>query len=236
MKNKLTMILIGSLFAGSVYAGGMEDDPLVTKTMINQLETRSTDGPDPLVLEADFWIGYDLEKLWFKADVERVDGETEEFELQALYSRAIAPYWDFQAGIRKDFNPSSTPDREWLVMGFNGLAPYFFEIDTALFIGDKGRLGLRLEAEYEILFTQKLILAPEITANFYSKDDDETEIGSGLSDLQLGIRLRYEIVREFAPYIGVNWNKKYGQTADYASANGEDVSDSQIVVGFRAWF
>lgn len=234
MKYKLISVLTGCLLAGSVFAGGGSNDPLLSKVMINQFENRFTSGKDPAVLEADLWVGYDLNKLWFKTEVEQKNGKTEEFELQALYSRAIAPYWDLQAGVRKDFKPK--PTREWAVIGINGLAPYFFEIDTALFIGDKGRVGYRFEAEYEMLFTQKLILAPEIELNFHSKDDPETSTGSGLSDMQFGLRLRYEIVREFAPYIGVNWNKKYGQTADYATARGEDTSDTQIVAGIRAWF
>ncbi|VAW98614.1 Copper resistance protein B [hydrothermal vent metagenome] len=234
MKNKLTMMLMGSLVATSVYAGGVEENPTLTKVMINQFESRSATGSDPLILEADMWIGKDLNKLWFKTDIERVNSKTSEFELQALYSRAIAPFWDLQVGVRKDFNPK--PTRDWLVLGLNGLAPYFFEVDTAVFIGEQGRLGLRLDAEYEILFTQKLILTPDVSINIHSKDDPQTGTGSGLSDIQLGLRLRYEIVREFAPYIGINWNKKYGQTADYARADGEDISDAQFVVGIRAWF
>jgi len=233
MKNKLLVVITSLLLTGTVFAGA-EDDPLLTKVMIDQLEVRSTSGKDPVVLEADAWVGYDLNKLWFKTEVERVDGETEEFELQALYSRAIAPYWELQAGVRKDFKPK--PEREWAVIGFNGLAPYYFEIDTALFVGDKGRLGYRFEAEYEILFTQKWILSPEIEVNFHSKDDPETHTGSGLSDTQLGLRLRYEVVREFAPYVGINWNKKYGQTADYARDEGGETDDVQVVAGFRAWF
>jgi len=233
MEKILIAIVISLLYTNVVYAGA-EDDPLLSKVMVNQFELRSTDGSDPLVLEADVWFGYDLNKLWFKTEIERVNNETEEFELQALYSRAIAPFWEFQVGLRKDFNPK--PEREWAVVGFNGLAPYFYEIDTALFIGDAGRMGFRFEAEYEILFTQQLILAPEIELNFHSKNDPETGTGSGLSNSQFGIRLRYEFVREFAPYIGINWNKKYGQTADYARTEGEEADDVQIVAGFRAWF
>jgi len=154
--------------------------------------------------------------------------------VQALYSRSIAPYWDVQVGWRRDNKPA--PNRDWFAIGFKGLAPYFFEVDTALFFGKKGRAGFRLEAEYEILFTQKLILTPEIDLNFHSKDDKETLTGSGLSDAQTGLRLRYEFVREFAPYIGVNWNKKYGRTADYVRNAGGDVSDTRFVAGIRAWF
>ncbi len=234
MKKLFFIALTGFLVTGSVFAGGMEDDPLITKFMIDQFETRTTDGDDPLVLEGQVWLGKDLNKFWFKVDAERVKSDTEELELQALYSRAIAPYWDFQLGVRSDINPK--PTRDWIVVGFQGLAPYFYEIDSALFIGDSGRIGLRLQAEYEILFTQKWILTPEIELNFHSKEDTELAIGSGLSDSQIGIRLRYEFKREFAPYFGVNWNNKFGKTATFAEDSGIKAKDSQVVIGIRAWF
>jgi copper resistance protein B len=211
-----------------------DDDPLVTMVLIDKLELRSTDGPDPLVLNADAWIGYDLNKLWFKTEVERVDGNTEEAELQMLYSRAIAPFWDLQLGWRRDIRPQ--PQRDYLALGFKGLAPYLFDVDAGLFIGEAGQLGARLDAEYEYLLTQRLILSPEFEVNLYTKDDPEAGTGSGLSDMQLGLRLRYEIRREFAPYIGVNWTGQFGQTADYARAEGADTSDVQLVAGIRAWF
>jgi copper resistance protein B len=224
-------LLLGSVTSAS--AGG-NDDPLLTKVLIDQFEIRDADGSDPLVLDGQGWIGKDLNKLWIKTEIERVDGDTEEAELQALYSRAIAPYWDLQLGLRHDFQPS--PSRSWGVIGIQGIAPYFFEVDTALFIGESGQTALRVEAEYELLFTQKLILTPEVELNFYGQDDKDLNIGSGLSDLEAGLRLRYEIRREFAPYIGVNWNKSFGNTADFASAEGEDTDDVQWVVGLRAWF
>lgn len=222
------------LFGSAFTVAGAADDPLLFQVFVDEFEIRDADGDDPLIWDAQGWIGRDLEKLWIKTEGERTDGETEEAELQALYSQAVAPYWDFQLGLRKDFEP--TPDRSWAVIGFQGLAPYFFEVDTALFIGESGRTALRLEAEYELMFTQKLILTPEFEVNFYGKNDEEIGVGSGLSDLELGLRLRYEIRREFAPYIGVNWSKKYGNTADFARAEGSDVSDSQFVLGIRAWF
>ena len=228
----LTILLLSASLSAS--AGGRGDDPLLTKVMIGQLETRSTDGPDPFVLEAQAWVGKDLQKLWIKADVERVGGKTEESELQFLYSKAIAPYWDFQVGLRTDILP--TPDRNWLALGFQGVAPYFYEIDAAAFIGENGQTALRLEAEYEMMFTQKLILTPEIEVNFHGKNDEATGVGSGLSDMEFGLRLRYELRREFAPYIGLNWSRQYGDTADFARAEGEDISDTQLVVGVRAWF
>jgi len=229
-------VLTVSLLLGSVTSAlaGSKDDPLLTKALIDELEVRYADEADPWVLNGQAWVGKDLQKLWFKAEMERADGETEEAELQALYSQAIAPFWDVQFGLRQDFQP--TPSRSWGVIGLQGLAPYFFEIDTALFIGESGRSALRLEAEYELLFTQRLILTPEIEINFYGQNDVDLGIGSGLSDIETGLRLRYEIRREFAPYIGVIWNKSFGNTADFARNEGKDTDDLLWVIGVRAWF
>lgn len=179
-----------------------------------------------MVLDAEAWIGYDLNKFWFKTEVEVEDGRIEEAEVQFLYSRAIAPFWDFQASWRRDIRLQ--PEQDYLVLKFKGLAPYLFDVDAGLFIGESGQVSARLDVEYEYLFTQKLILSPEIEMNIYSKDDEEVGIGSGLSDMELGLRLRYEIKREFAPYIGVNWTKKFGQTAEFARDEGEESSDVQF--------
>ena len=230
-----SVVFLAFLFISSAQAGE-KDDPLLTKFMFDKIELRDNDDENPFVLEGQFWIGHDLDKLWVKTEFESAGGETEEAELQALYSKAIAPYWDFQLGIRKDFGLDSLASRTWGVIGFQGLAPYFFEIDTALFIGESGRTALRLEAEYELLFTQRLILTPEIEANFYGQNDDSSRTGSGLSDIQIGLRLRYEIRREFAPYIGVNWAKKFGNSADYSRLDGGSTSDTELVLGVRVWF
>lgn len=230
---KIAIVSASSVFATGVQAGA-NDDPFLTSGKIDQLEVRSTEGPDPLVLEGQFWVGYDLNKLWVKAEAEHVDSEYEELELQALYSRAISTYWNLQVGARKDFEPEH--NRDWGVIAVQGLAPYFFEVDASLFIGGSGRTGLRLSAEYELMFTQRLVLSPEFELNAYGHNDEETGVGSGLADAQVGLRLRYEIRREFAPYVGVNWNKKYGNTADFAIAEGEEIEDTQLVVGFRAWY
>jgi copper resistance protein B len=233
MKRTVYGLATALLLPGLVQAAS-KDDPILTKVMIDQLEVRSTGGPDPWVLDAQAWVGRDLNKLWVKTEVEYVDGKTEEAEAQALYSRAVAPYWDLQIGWRHDFRPK--PDRDWLAIGFEGLAPYWFEVDAAAFIGEGGRLAARLEAEYEWMFTQRWVLSPELEVNLHSKNDPSVGIGSGLSDLELGLRLRYEIRREFAPYVGVNWTRKIGNTADFARDEGEDASDVQIVAGVRAWF
>lgn len=238
MKNlpqKLTLALWATATFSLPVLAHEGDDPLLTRVMIDQFEWRDGgDEADPYVLEAQAWIGKDLHKLWIKTDVERVDGGTEEAEIQALYSRAIAPFWDVQVGVRQDLKP--TPEREWGVIGIQGLAPYFFEIDAALFVGDSGDTAARLSAEYEWMLTQKVVLSPEISVNFYGQNDMHRQTGSGLADGQAGLRLRYEIRREFAPYIGVNWTKSFGNTADFVRDHGEPTSDTQWVAGVRAWF
>ena len=234
MKKLNLLKVFALLFVSSTATAAMNDDPLLGMFKIDQLEVQTGDGEDPFVWEAQGWIGKDLNKFWFKTEGGAIDGETEDAEIQALYSRAVAPFWDFQAGWRRDIRPE--PTRDWFAIGLQGLAPYLFELDTALFIGEDSRVSARIQGEYEILFTQKLILTPELEANFYSKDDPEIGSGSGLSDLELGLRLRYEFRREFAPYIGINWHKLYGSSADFVREEGEDVSETRFVFGIRAWF
>jgi len=240
LKFRLFLSFVGTLMAimlstAEVLADA-KDDPFLTKVIIDQLEKRDGDQENPLVFSGQLWAGYDLNKIWLKSEYEESAGETEENELQLLYGKAIAPFWDIQAGLRKDFSLDNQPGRNWAVIGVQGLAPYYFEVDTALFIGESGRSAFRFEAEYELLFTQKLILTPEIEANFYGQSDELTRTGSGLSDVELGLRLRYEVRREFAPYIGVNWTKLYGRSADYARLEGGVASDTEFVIGLRAWF
>lgn len=232
-RSTIYSLALSLLLSPSIQAA-VTDDPLLTMVTVDQLEKRDASGGNPLVWEIQGWLGYDLEKLVFKTEGERAEGKTEDAELQLLYSRAVDPYWDFQIGVRHDFRPD--PSQNWAVIGFQGLAPYFLETDASLFIGESGQSALRLEAEYELMFTQQWVLAPEIEVNLYAEDDEARGIGSGLSDLELGLRLRYEIRREFAPYIGLNWERKFGQTADFAREEGEDDDDLQVVLGIRAWF
>jgi len=234
MRIYIVLLIAISLSPGFSSAGGMDDDPLLTMLVVEQLEIRATEGEDPLVWEAEGWIGKDLDKLWIKTEGEYVDDRVEEAELQMLYSRAVAPFWDLQLGWRHDIRP--TPKRDWLAFGLKGLAPYYFDIDAALFVGDTGRTAARLQAEYELMLTQKLVLIPEIELNLYGKNDSETGTGAGLSDLEAGVRLRYELRREFAPYLGLNWTRLYGKTADFARDEGEDVDDIQLVFGVSFWF
>ena len=209
-----------------------------TSTLIlgERLEYLSN-GDDPLtVWEGQGWIGGDINKLWFKTEGEYAndEGGFEEVEIQALYSRAIAPFWDVQAGIRYDVDPS--PSRAHAVVGVQGLTPYWFELDSQIFMSEEGNTAARLEAEYEFRLTQRWMLQPRMELNAAFANDEETGQGSGLSTLQAGLRLRYEVTREFAPYFGVSWQRSFGNTRDFARAEGEDSEQLSWVAGVRFWF
>ena len=210
------------------------DDPLLTMLKLDQLEFREYSADTALAWDIEGWLGYDLRKLVLKAEGERVKESTESSELQLLYSRALDPNWDLQLGIRHDFYPQ--PEQSWAVIGFQGLAPFLIATDASLFFGESGQLGLRLDAEYEQLLTQRWVLSPEVEINLHSDNDAPRGIGSGLSDLEAGLRLRYEIRREFAPYIGINWEKKFGNSADFARSQGDDSDETWFVMGIQAWF
>ena len=211
---------------------GHGNDPIISKVMIDELEL--SDSNNSGSLKSQVWVGTDINKLWLKLDGEKYQGATENLEAQALFSRAISTYWDFQTGIRTDIKPS--PSRNWGVIGVKGLAPYFFDIDAAVFIGESGASAARISAEYDILFTQRLILTPEIEVNFYGQNNQKKGTSTGLSDLNTGLRLRYELRREFAPYVGVSWSKKFGKAADFATTENKQPEETNWVLGIRAWF
>ena len=187
---------------------------------------------DETVWDIQGWIGDDLHKLWVKAEGEREDS-TDESELQLLYSRAWTPFFDWQVGLRHDFQPES---RIQLAVGLQGLAPQWFEIDSALFLSDEGDLSARVEVEYDLLLTQRLVLQPRLEVELSASDVPEIGIGSGLAQTELGLRLRYEWHRKFAPYLGLNWTRLYGNTADFAVAAGGDDSDVSALIGVRLWY
>ncbi len=224
-------------FPGAVLAmdmGKTMDDPLLFTVFAEELEWRTGDGEDGFAWDADAWLGRDLHKAWLKTEGETEGSDVEHAEVQLLYSRAIAPYWDLQAGWRRDLEPG--PDRDWLALGVQGLAPWHFHVDAAVFLGSSGRTAARVEGEYELRLTQRWILAPSAEINAYGEDDPERGIGSGLSSAEAGLRLRYEIRRRFAPYAGVHWERRFGDTADLAEAEGHDTSGWRWTLGLRAWF
>jgi copper resistance protein B len=180
------------------------------------------------------WYGQDLNKLWLRSEGDVSHGKIEGGDVEAFWNHAIATYWGTMLGVRHDLGAG--PNRNWLAYGVEGLASYWFKLEATGYVGESGRTAARLRANYEVLFTQRLILEPELEFNLYGKDDPARRIGSGLSDVSLGLRLRYEIRREFAPYIGINWVRRVGTTADYARADGQHVFDQQLVAGIRIWF
>lgn len=211
-------------------------NPLIYKVMIDRLERDYTDKGDFTQFEGQAYIGTDTNKLWLKGEGKRLGGKTQDADIEAYYSHAIAAFWDAQIGMRHDFSAGTIPGRNWLGFGIQGLAPYKFDTAATAYIGNSGRTALRLTGEYDFFITQRLIFWPGVELNLYGKNDPERNIGKGLSDTRLVLRLRYEIRREVAPYVGIQWTNKYGQTASYARANSEATSDMQLIAGLRLWW
>ncbi|WP_313805736.1 copper resistance protein B [Sphingobium sp.] len=212
-------------------SGGMS----FSQIMLDRLEYRLGKGADGYHWEGEGWIGGDINRFAFKSEGEgEVGGRLESAEIQALYSRAIDPWFNLEAGVRHDIRPD--PQRTYAVVGIEGLAPYWFEVSAQAFLSNKGDAHLRLEGSYDQRITQRLILQPAAEVNIAAQDVPELGIGSGISDIELGLRLRYEFAREFAPYVGVNWERKLGDTARFARAGGERASATSLVMGVRFWF
>ncbi len=223
------------------YSGGYTRGPLQLgdehrygALLVDRLEGVNADGNTSTEYELQAWYGTTYDRAVLKAEGDIDAGKLQEARTELLWAHAVAAYWDTQVGLRYD--SGTGPDRSWLAFGVQGLAPYWFEVDATAYVGEQGRTALRLGAEYELLLTQKLVLQPRLEANVYGKRDAEREIGSGLSDLTLGLRLRYEIRREFAPYIGIERVALFGDTADFARAAGEDSKETRYVAGLRFWF
>ena len=190
---------------------------------------------DSTVYDAQAWYGTTYDRFVIKAEGDIADGTLEESSTDLLWGHAFSAFFDTQLGVRLDLY-NEGKDRQWLAFGVQGLAPYWFEVDVTAYFGNDGRSALSAQAEYELLLTQKLILQPRAELNLYGKDDVENGLGAGLSDLAVGLRLRYEFSRQFAPYIGVEWTDTFGDTADYRRVADQSTSDTQFVAGLRFWF
>lgn len=211
-------------------------DVRATAVIIDRLEGGFGDDAESYLWDVKGWSGGDINRFWWKSEGEgEFGGDLEEVEVQALYSRAVTPFWDVQAGVRQDFRLDGE-DTTHLVLGLQGLAPYWWEIDAAAFLSAEGDLTARVEAEYDQRLTQRLILQPRLEIDASAGDIPELEIGSGLSSVEAGLRLRYEFRKEFAPYVGVEWSRALGDTADYIEARGGEAADTRLVVGLKAWF
>ena len=211
----------------------VHDSGVNSMLLVNQLEWQGGDG-NAQSWDIKGWVGGDIDRLWLRSEGERSAGRTESAEAQALWGHAISPWWDVVGGVRQDFKPGAS--QSWAAFGLQGMALYNFEAEATLFVGESGNTAARLEGDYDILLTNRLILQPTAELNFYAQNDPQRGMGSGLSESELGLRLRYEIRREFAPYVGVSWNRAYGQTAQYARDEDEDINQLRWVVGVRLWF
>lgn len=206
-----------------------------SKFLVDRAETRVGDGQDGYVLDVQAWYGGDIDKLWFKGEVEGDwSRKPEHAEVQALWSHAINPWFDLQGGVRQDLQTG--PDRTHLAIGVQGLAPYWWEVEGTLFLSNKGDMTARAEAEYDLRITQKLILQPRVEAELSAQDIPELGLGWGLTNASVGARLRYQLSPLFAPYAGVEFERAFGGTRDYRKAEGDNSGDLNLLVGVRAWF
>ena len=187
------------------------------------------------VFDLQAWYGTTFDRLVIKTEGDFSEGSLEENQTDILWGHAVSAYWDTQAGVRLDYNKEGE-NRQWLAFGLQGLAPYWFELDMTAYVGERGNTAFTLEAEYELLLTQKLIIQPRAEITLYGKNDKQNELGSGLSSSAIGFRVRYEFTRQFAPYIGVEWSNKFGNTADYATSSGQSSNNTAFVAGIKFWF
>jgi copper resistance protein B len=211
----------------------VHDNAVHYYVLFDQLELQAGDGTG-WNWDNRGWIGRDVNRFWFRTEGEAEDGTLSVAQAHALYGRAIHRWWDLVAGVRQDFRPG--PSRTWAALGIQGVAPYWFEVEATAYIGESGRTHFRIETEYELLVTNRLVLQPLVELEIHGKSDPERRIGAGLSSVDTGLRLRYEIRREFAPYLGVTWHRKFFGTADFAEAAGEEKSTARFAAGVRVWF
>jgi len=235
----LLIQMVSTGYAQEKWPAPIEDNQIFWFLLFDQFEYRGQNGPDLLRWDIRAWLGTDYNRLWLKTEGSRMSAQSGgDLEVQLLYSRLITAFWEFQIGARYDriYNPGSDRSRYFAVIGIQGLAPYWFELEPALFISDRGDISGRLTASYDLLFTQRLILQPRLDVNAAVQKVEEFGAGSGFNDLSLGLRLRYEIKREFAPYFGIFWLRKFGETAELSRRQGEPVDYLNVVGGLRLWF
>ncbi len=212
----------------------LADEKAFASLRVEQLEWVHTRDNGSAAFDLQGWFGRDYDRAVLKSEGEHDGGRLQDVRTELLWGHAFAAFWDTQLGWRHD--SGTGPGRDWLAFGVQGLAPYWFEVDVTGYLGESGRSAARVDLSYELLLSQRLVLTPRLEANLYGRDDPARGLGSGLADLTAGLRLRYEIRREFAPYVGVEWTGLYGDTADLARAEGEDTRTTALVAGLRFWF
>lgn len=244
MKNMLRMAAAGWLAMAGLSAFAQQaahampmpvmDDSVFYQVLLDQVEFTHSRQGSGTAWDVQGWVGRDYGRLWLKSEGARQGGHTEDGRLELLWSRPVSAFWDAQAGVRHDFGAG--PQRNWLALGVQGLAPYLFDVEATGYLGESGRAALRLDTRYELPLTQRTWLTPRLEANVYSRADPARGLGAGLADASFGLRLRHEFGRQLAPYVGVVWNHKFGATAGQARASGAPVTERQWVAGVRAWF
>jgi len=224
---------MGGPSAAAPFGAPVDDEHVFYHLLFDQLEGRF--GRDSSFRwEGEGWAGTDTNRVVLRSEGTVTNGVMEEGDQELLYARPISTYFNVQGGVRYDLD--SAPGRGWAAVGIEGLAPLFFHVSATGYVSDRSHLAGKLEGNYDLLLTQTLILQPQLEMNFYSKDDAQRMIGTGLSDLDTGLRLRYEITRKFAPYIGVTYESKFGDSARLARLASEPASDLRFSAGVSVWF
>jgi copper resistance protein B len=213
---------------------GMDDSAALGKVMLDQLEVDGGSGRTVLAWDTQAWYGGDYNKVWLKSEGSPGPDNQDPSRNELLWDHALTRWWDLQAGVRYDLG--SGPARGWAAVGVEGLAPYWFDVQATLYLGAAGRTAARFQIEHDLLITQRLIVQPEIESNFYGRGDPARDVSSGLSDLQLALRVRYQIRREFAPYVGIAWRRDLGAAVSLPRGGGPGTDSVQWVAGFHVWF
>ena len=210
------------------------DRALNWAVIVDKLEYQNFESSSALNWNATAWVGGDIDRLWLRTEGEREQGKTHKAELQALWGHAVSPWWELVAGARQDFKPAS--GQTWAAFGIQGTPLYGLELQATAYAGERQQTALRLEAAYAMLLTNRWILEPTLEANLYGRNDAGREQGAGLADSEVGLRLRYEITRGFAPYVGPSFNRLHGSRANQAREDGEDLGQTRLVAGIRLRF
>ena len=220
--------------ATGMQAMDMNDNAAQGMLLFDQLEAYDGRGQTGQHWDIEGFYGNDIDKLWLRSEGDVSHGRLDDGDLELLWNRAVSTFWNTQWGLRQDVGEG--PHRSWMAFGVEGLAPYWVELEATGYVSPSGRMAARARAEYTLRFTQRLILQPEWETNLYSRDDPAQRIGDGLSNMQLALRLRYEITRDIAPYVGIVWERRFGATASYAGQVNQPRFDQQFVAGIRLWF
>ncbi len=217
-----------------VESHALGDSAVHTFVLLDQLEWQRDQSASGMHWDTTGWVGGDRNRLWFRTEGLANAGRLEGGEAHVLYGRTVTRWWDVVMGVRQDVRPG--PVQTWAAFGVQGLAPYWFEVEVTGYVSDGGQTAARVEAEYELLLTNRLVAQPLIEVNLYGKSHAERGRGAGLNETDIGVRVRYEFRRELAPYLGVTWHNTLGQTRDFAKAAGDSTGGVRFVAGVRLWY